>query len=167
MHVASNLAWSRGSRLVGIWTTAYIKVRADEEFTASDAVAIGAAGVYTGFVLAPTWSSSLHGGLVRAIVTSPYAQAVAIPIAVGAGASILIDREDGLDNYLGFITGGELGERSPNYFNTDSNDSGYFNVPRNFKRIAMDRRSRNTSLLTRGILFWQSLGNSYAGDDVH
>tara|TARA_R110000803_G_C11932453_1_gene315599 strand:+ start:46 stop:546 length:501 start_codon:yes stop_codon:yes gene_type:complete len=166
--MASSLAWSRGSRLVGIWSTAYIAVRADEEFTFSDVVTIGAAGVYSAFVLTPTWSGRIHGNAVRVIVTSPYVQAVVIPVAIGAGASILIDKENGLDNYLGFITGGTVGERSPNYWNTDSNQSGYFNVPKNVDTVATKQAPRNISLLTRGILWWQSLGNTYVdGDDTH
>ena len=35
------------------------------------------------------------------------------------------------DNFQGFITGGMIGEEDLNLWNTDANDSGYFNIPKN------------------------------------
>ena len=39
------------------------------------------------------------------------------------------------DNFQGFITGGMIGEEDLNLWDTDANDSGYFNVPKNISTI--------------------------------
>lgn len=161
-------AWGVGSRLVTIWGSAYIKVRQEEEFTLADAATVAGATTLTAFILTPKWSNSVLGWSVRAVVTNPLVQALTAITVTGALVSKAIDPKDGLDNYLGFITGGVLGERDPNYFTGDTNDSGYFNVPQNARRIAMDKAPKNISLLSKGIVWFQDLANqSNEYDDTH
>jgi hypothetical protein len=162
--MASYLAWGRGARLGGIWTTGFLIVKEDYdddgELGWASALAISAVGARTAFVLTPTWATSVYGWSIVnaakylaapvgraaiAVATNPYVAAAAVPIAVGGIISYAIDPEDGLDNYSGFITGGLVGEDQINYWDTDANDSGYFNIPKNFETIA------ETQPLTRAI----------------
>lgn len=164
--------WGIGSRLATIWGITYVKVRSEEEFTVSDGVYIGSSIVGTAFILKPNWSNAVLNFGVRAIVTNPVVQAVTAITVTGAVVSVAIDPEDGLDNYLGFITGGMLGEREPNYFSGDPNNSGYFNIPKNFDTIvkpkAVKQSARTTSWISRGINWIQNLNDeSSEFDDTH
>jgi hypothetical protein len=153
--MASYLAWGRGARLGGIWTTGFLIVKDDYDDDGKPGVktivAIALVAKETAFVLTPFWASRAYGwtivnaarylaapvgrGLI-AVVTNPYVAAAAVPIAVGGIISYAIDPENGLNNYAGFITGGMVGEDEPNYWDTDANDSGYFNIPKNFETVA-------------------------------
>lgn len=161
-------SWGVGSRLATMWTTIFVKVRANEGVSVSDAVAIGYGIVRTTFLLTPKWSNRALGFTVRAVVTNPTVIAVSAIAATGAVVSVKIDPQNGLDNYLGFVTGGILGDRDPSYLSGDPNDSGYFNVPENSKRIARDRAPKNIDLLSRGVVWFQNLADeSNEYDDTH
>jgi hypothetical protein len=71
------------------------------------------------------------------VATSAEGLAVIIPVVVGAVVSDAIDEDEGYDNYTGFISGGTWpGSNDPNYLTGDPNDSGYFNVVKNFDTVA-------------------------------
>ena len=74
------------------------------------------------------------------VVSNPVTATVTYAYVAGAITSDAIDPEEGLDNYLGFTTGGEYGNQ-PNYVTGDANDSGYFNVVRNFSNILKAKRA--------------------------
>ena len=154
--MASNLAWGKGTGLVGAWAHAANEVRVDSKdgkLGVRSIYAITVAGASTAFILNPSWSRGLQGRFIKqtfwftvrataaislpivGLATSAYGLAAIIPVVTGAVVSNVIDEEEGLDNYLGFITGGTVGNE-PNYFTGDPNDSGYFNVPRNFETVA-------------------------------
>jgi hypothetical protein len=76
---------------------------------------------------------------LRATVFSSYGLAAGIPLVIGAGVSYAIDPEEGLDNYGGFVFGGTVGN-DPNYWDSDNNNSGYFNVNQNFVNIISANR---------------------------
>tara|TARA_R110000751_G_scaffold98978_2_gene192320 strand:- start:196 stop:744 length:549 start_codon:yes stop_codon:yes gene_type:complete len=162
--MASYLAWGRGARLGGIWTTGFLIVKEDYDddgkLGVQFALAISAVVARTAFILTPTWATRAYGWTIVnaarylaapavratiAVVTNPYVAAAAVPIAVGGIISYAVDPEDGLNNYAGFITGGIVGEDQINYWDTDDNDSGYFNMKKNFETIA------ETQPLTRAL----------------
>jgi hypothetical protein len=77
------------------------------------------------------------------LLSNPYFMAAAVPVVTGGVISYAIDPEEGLDNYSGFITTGEMGN-NPNYWDSDENDSGYFNVHQNFVNIiSANRRAKS------------------------
>jgi hypothetical protein len=166
--MASYLAWGRGARLGGVWTTGFLIVKNDYDddgkLGVQSALAISAVVARTAFILTPTWATRAYGwtivnaarylaapaarltiAVTTAVVTNPYVMAAAVPLAVGGIISYAVDPEDGLDNYSGFITGGLVGEDQINYWDTDANDSGYFNIKKNFETIA------ETQPLTRAL----------------
>jgi hypothetical protein len=80
---------------------------------------------------------------LRATIFSSYGLAAAVPVVIGAAVSYAIDPEEGLDNYSGFVSGGEIGN-DPNYWDSDENNSGYFNVHQNFVNIiSANRRAKS------------------------
>jgi hypothetical protein len=117
--------WRRSDR--GVWSTF------------SYSVAVGA-------VWWPQIRVMKQAGLGRVtwgLLANPYFMAAAVPIAIGAGVSHAIDPEEGLENYGGFLTGGYIGN-DPNYWDSDENNSGYFNVHQNFVNIiSADRRAKS------------------------
>jgi hypothetical protein len=153
--MASNLAWGRGARLGRIWTVGFFVIKEDYdddgELGLQSAAAAAAMVAGTAFVLTPTWSTTAYGWTIKnaarylaaplgrgfiAVVTNPYVMAAAVPLAVGGIISYAIDPEKGLNRYGGFITGGLVGQDEPNYWDTDANDSGFFNIPKNFETVA-------------------------------
>ena len=156
--MASNLAWGQGARLAPKWTTGFgiiaYDLYDDGKLGWKSGVAAGFLIRDTAFILRPGWSTSTYGTIVRhaaqytgvlvragarlglTVVTNPYVLAVAVPVVAGGIISVAIDPEDGLNNFSGFITGGLVGEDTPNYWDTDANDSGYFNIPKNFETVA-------------------------------
>tara|TARA_R110002096_G_scaffold382249_1_gene576102 strand:- start:681 stop:1154 length:474 start_codon:yes stop_codon:yes gene_type:complete len=132
----SALLWGKGTRLSLIWAFTYRKLsRSKDKYSRSNAVVLGSAIGYTSFVIFPVTSTKALGWTVRALVANPYAQAAYVPYVAGGVISAVIDPEDGVSNYVGFTTGGMFGAESPNYWNSDPNDSGYFNVPKNVETI--------------------------------
>jgi hypothetical protein len=128
--------WGRGTRVSLIWAFTYRKLSRSKDITSvSNAYTLAGAITATYFVLAPITSTKIVGWGARGFIMSPYAQAFYIPYLAGIGISALVDPKKGIDNYLGFTTGGFLGEQDINYWNTDPNDSGYFNVPKNLKVV--------------------------------
>jgi hypothetical protein len=79
-------------------------------------------------------------GIKRLLIAAanPFTLTVTYAYVAGAIASDAIDPDEGLDNYLGFTTGGTYGNQ-PNYFSGDANDSGYFNVVQNLSTILQAR----------------------------
>jgi hypothetical protein len=78
------------------------------------------------------------GRLAVAAATSPVGVAVITSAAIyttGAVVSSKIDPVSGVDNYIGFTTGGNYGESDIHYWSGDANDTGYFNVPENLSII--------------------------------
>jgi hypothetical protein len=163
--MASNLAWGRGGRLATAWAYAANEVRKDMKDGkpgVRSIYAIGVAGSATAFILNPAWSTKVYGSFLRqtfwftarataaialpivGVATSAQGLAVIIPVVVGAVVSDAIDEDEGLDNYTGFLTAGIIGN-DPNYLTGDPNDSGYFNVVKNFKTVA------ETQPLTRAL----------------
>lgn len=84
-----------------------------------------ATGARGSWLLTSTAGAVTAGVLVGATVGS-----VGAIVAEEAG---LISKQQEADA-LGFYTGGIRGDQ-PNYWNTDANDSGYFNVPKNISTI--------------------------------
>lgn len=76
-------------------------------------------------VVTATAGAATAGALIGATVGS-----VGAIVAEDLG---LISEQQEADA-LGFYTGGIRGDK-PNYWNTDANDSGYFNVPKNISTI--------------------------------
>jgi len=108
----------------------------------SDAWDITKWGIGTIFIFSPGTDTKIVGwGVANAwrlgavIVRSPYAQAAYVPYIAGLAASEVIDPVSGLDNYIGFTSGGKFGEEDIHYFSGDPNDSGYFNIGRNVQII--------------------------------
>jgi hypothetical protein len=153
--MASDLAWGRGARLGRLWILGFGIIAEDYDDDGKlglQSVAATAAMVGgTFFVLTPSWSTTMYGRAIKgagrylaaplgrgaiAVVTNPYVMAAAVPIAVGGIISYAIDPEKGLNRYGGFITGGMVGQDEPNYWDTDANDSGFFNIPKNFETVA-------------------------------
>jgi hypothetical protein len=154
--MASNATWGKGAGLLGVWGNAVNEVRIDAKdgkVGLRTIYAITVAGASTAFILNPGWANIVRGQFwrgtfwftvtaTRAIVlpiigvaTSAPGLAVIIPAVTGAIVSDIIDEEEGLDNYTGFVTAGIIGN-DPNYLTGDPNDSGYFNVVKNFDTVA-------------------------------
>jgi len=131
----STVAWGRGGKLAWVWGFVYWDVKEEEGDWISDTISILGGLVTTSFMLAPQFTYGTAGILTRAIVTNPVAQIITGAAVTGAIVSNEIDPESGLDNYVGFISGGEFGEENINYWNTDENNSGYFNVGKNLEII--------------------------------
>jgi hypothetical protein len=164
--MASNAAWGKGSGLVFLWSQAANEVRKDLKDDGKvgprSVLAWAGATIGTAFILNPGWANGVRGSLTRAtfwftvnatraivlpiigVATSAPGLAVIIPAVTGAIVSDIIDEEEGLDNYTGFVTAGIIGN-DPNYLTGDPNDSGYFNVVKNFKTVA------ETQPLTRAL----------------
>ena len=98
---------------------------------------------------------------LRATIFSSYGLAAGVPLVIGAGVSYAIDPEEGLGNYGGFVFGGKIGN-DPNYWNTDENNSGYFNVHQNFVNILKAKRTARAAKEQRRLeaayiqAFWRS-----------
>jgi len=71
---------------------------------------------------------------LRAAMSNPVTSGVLLVFIGGYFYADVVDPEEGADNYTGFITGGNMGN-DPNYWDTDENDSGYFNVGQNVANI--------------------------------
>ena len=141
--MVSLTTWGRGGKLAVVWGLVYWDVVENEDDFWSDAFAIGGGLLTTSFMLAPTVTYGGAGLITRAVVTNPVVQVITGTAVVGAIVSNEIDPDSGFDNYVGFISGGEFGEENPNYWDTDKNDSGYFNVPRNLEIIWENRDKIN------------------------
>jgi len=132
------------AKLAWIWSWVIWDVTEEEDDLVSDIVSITGGVVATAFILNPTYTFSVTGAATRAVLTNPVVQAVAATVVTGAIVSNEIDPNSGYDNYVGFITGGELNQHFDigtarediHYYSGDPNDSGYFNVPRNVEIIA-------------------------------
>ena len=156
--MASNLAWGRGTRLATAWSYAFNEVRMDSKdgkVGVRSIYAITVAGAATAFILRPGWATALYGEYVKqtfyftarataaitlpivGLATSAYGLAVIIPVVTGGIISDRIDEEEGFDNYTGFLSAGWFGN-VPNYWNTDDNDSGYFNVLKNLQTVGTE-----------------------------
>jgi hypothetical protein len=154
--MASNAAWGKGTGLTFVWGHAVNEVRKDMKDGkpgVRSIYAIGVAGASTAFILNPNWANGVRGSVARAtfwftvnatryialpivgVATSAQGLAVIVPVVVGAVVSDIIDEEEGFDNYTGFLTAGIIGN-DPNYLTGDPNDSGYFNVVKNFDTVA-------------------------------
>jgi len=134
--MASLTMWGKGTRLSLVWAFTYQKInRSRDKWSRSNATTVAGAITATAFILYPVTSTTFVGWSVRGFLASPYAQAFYIPYVTGIAISQLVDPDEGVSNYLGFTTGGFVGEISPNYWNTDANNSGYFNVPQNAKVV--------------------------------
>jgi len=131
----SATAWGRGGKLAWVWGVVYWDVKEEEGDWISDSIAILGGLVTTSFMLAPRITYGTAGIVTRAIVTNPIAQIVTGAVVSGAIVSNELDPDRGYDNYIGFISGGEVGEPDINYWSGDPNDSGYFNIPKNLEVI--------------------------------
>ena len=94
------------------------------------------------------WGSRLFRTGAWAVSANPVTAIVTYSYIAGAVTSDIIDPEEGLDNYLGFTSGG-IGGNSPNYVTGDANDSGYFNVVRNMSTIFESNRSKISAAVQR------------------
>jgi len=116
------------------WT--YQSVTEEKGDTLSDAIDITSFVIGSYFIFAPfradaalaSWTLSRAGLLARGILMNPYAQAAYVPYVAGLAASKVIDPVSGVDNFLGFTTGGALGNpgASPMAAGND-----YFNFSKN------------------------------------
>ena len=88
------------------------------------------------------------GGAI--VMANPATIVVTYAYVAGAITSDAIDPDEGLDNYLGFTSGGEFGNQ-PNYVTGDANDSGYFNVVRNFANILKAKRAAKDAKKQRAL----------------
>jgi hypothetical protein len=86
------------------------------------------------------WGSRFFRTGVAFVGANPVTAVVTYAYVAGAITSDAIDPEEGLDNYIGFTTGGAHGNQ-PNYVTGDANDSGYFNVVQNFANILKAKRA--------------------------
>lgn len=129
--MVSNITLGRGAKLLWVWGWVAWDVTEEEGDWYSDTISIASGIVATSFILNPAWSMNLTGAGVRLVITNPVVQAVTAAVITGAIISNEIDEESGLDNYVGFITGGNRGTEDIHYYSGDANDSGYFNVLRN------------------------------------
>jgi hypothetical protein len=78
------------------------------------------------------------GRLALAAARTPVGTGVigaAVIYAGGVAVSSRIDEEHGVENFIGFTTGGVYGESDIHYLTGDAMDSGYFNVPKNISII--------------------------------
>ena len=73
-------------------------------------------------------------GAGRLLMNNPVTAGITAVLIGGYVHSQFIDPEEGGDNYLGFLTGGDYGN-DPNYWDTDENNSGYFNVGQNTANV--------------------------------
>lgn len=73
-------------------------------------------------------------GAWRAAAYNPVTTGVLLVFIGGYYYSKAVDPEEGADNYTGFLTGGEWGN-DPNYWDTDENESGFFNMGQNTATI--------------------------------
>ena len=123
------------AKLTWIWSWVLWDVNQEEDDWFSDTVSITGGVVGTAFILNPNFTFSVTGAATRAVLTNPVVQAVTAAAITGAIVSNEIDPDSGFDNYVGFITGGQVGTKDIHYFSGDPNDSGYFNVGRNLQII--------------------------------
>jgi len=72
-------------------------------------------------------------------LANPVTATVTYAYVAGAITADAIDPDQGVDNYLGFTSGGMYGN-NPNYLSGDGNDSGYFNIVQNFANILKAKR---------------------------
>jgi len=133
--MVSLTAWGRGGKLAVVWGAVYWDVQEEEDDFWSDAFAIAGGLLTTSFMIAPGITYGATGVVTKAIVTNPVVQIITGAVVAGAIVSNEIDPDSGFDNYIGFISGGEFGEPDINYWDTDPNDSGYFNVGKNLEII--------------------------------
>lgn len=142
--VTSYAAWGFYSRLGLIWGTAYWQFNKVDDNSNQDllldSITLASAALATSFVLYPAGTNVAVGWAVRstviALAKSPVTLAVTAAIVGGAIVSDRIDPVSGYDNYVGFITGGNVRESDIHYWGGDANNSGYFNVPKNVSIIA-------------------------------
>ena len=142
--IGSYAAWGFYSRLGLIWGTAYWQFNKVDDNSNQDLLldsfTLATAALATSFVLYPASTNVAVGWAVKNTVIqlakSPVAVGVTAAIVAGAIVSDRIDPVSGYDNYVGFISGGNLGESNINYWSGDANNSGYFNVPKNISIIS-------------------------------
>ena len=114
-------------------------LRKEEGDTLQDALSLAQWSIGTVFIFSPGTDAKIVGwGVANAwrlgavIVRSPYAQAAYVPYVAGLAASEVIDPVSGVDNFLGFTTGGYLGNADASPM-AEGND--YFNFSKNIKII--------------------------------
>ena len=119
----------------------------------SDAWSLAQWGIGTVFIFSPGTDTKIVGwGVANAwrlgavILRSPYAQAAYVPYVAGLVVSEAIDPVSGVENFLGFTTGGKLGnpDASPA---APGND--YFNFSKNIGIIASHYYDKSKSSANR------------------
>jgi len=131
----SNVTLGKGFKLVTIWSSIYYANTRKDDDPILDALRFSGGVLSTAALLNPQLTFSVTGWAVRAVLTHPVTLVGAAATATGAIVSNEIDPVSGLDNYIGFISGGEFGEEDIHYYSGDPNDSGYFNLARNVQII--------------------------------
>ena len=142
--ITTYAAWGFYSRLGLIWGTAYWQFNKVDDDSNQDLVldsfTLASAALATSFVLYPAHTNIATGWAVRttvmALARSPVTLAVTAAIVGGAITSDKIDPVSGYDNYVGFITGGNVRESDIHYLTGSAGGSGYFNVRKNIDTIA-------------------------------
>jgi len=147
--MVSNFNLGRGGKIALIWTFAIREITKDKnsgpwELTKDVFVGSGAA-LSTAFILQPHlaysavgWGMRNAGRLALAGAQTTAGATVLTVGAIYAGGAVVsyaIDPVSGVDNFVGFTTGGTYGEGDINYFSGGPNDSGYFNIPKNLSII--------------------------------
>ena len=128
--ITSYAAWGFYSRLGLIWGTAYWQFNKVDDGSNQDllldSITLASAALATSFVLYPASANVAVGWAVRstafAIAKSPVTVAVTAAIVGGAIVSDRIDPVSGYDNYVGFITGGNVRESDIHYWGGDANN---------------------------------------------
>ena len=131
----SNVTLGKGFKLVTIWSSIYYANTRKDDDPILDALRFSGGVLSTAALLNPQLTFSVTGWAVRAVLTHPVTLVGAAATATGAIVSNEIDPVSGLDNYIGFISGGEFSEEDIHYYSGDPNDSGYFNLARNVQII--------------------------------
>jgi hypothetical protein len=133
--MVSNVTLGRGAKIAWVWGWVLWDVTEEEGDWFSDALSITSGIIATSFITNPALTFNATGIVTRAIISNPVVQAITVATVTGAIISDQIDPENGFDNYVGFITGGNRGTEDIHYYSGDANDSGYFNVLRNAEII--------------------------------
>lgn len=147
--MVSNFNLGRAGKIGLIWAFAIREVRKDKDSSpvgiAKDALVLSGAALSTAFILQPQiaysgvgWGMRYAGTLALAAAQTPAGATTIAVTAIYAGglaASQAIDPVSGVDNFVGFTSGGTYGEQDIHYLTGDANDSGYFNIPKNLSII--------------------------------
>ena len=133
--MVSDVTLGKGFKLLTIWSSIYYANTRRDDDPIYDALRFAGGVLSTAALLNPQLTFSVTGWGVRAVLTHPVTLVGAAATVTGAIVSNEIDPVSGLDNYMGFISGGEFGEEDIHYYSGDPNDSGYFNLARNVQII--------------------------------